>query len=221
MRGDIGGDLVFGWGTKSQKPHLQPNFCLINPIVTNNPLALILLINTHMNWMRAKSVAIHLVVIVLIYAACFWMGRYLRVQASPRDIKFYDVITEAAQNHNIHPALIAAVIHAESNFNPRARSHAGAAGLMQINPPTRRYLRLRNVYNPRQNVDAGTRYLRELMDRFEGDVVLALAAYNAGPGAVRRYDGVPPYSETRAYVKKVLGFYDRYRSTFISNPLMS
>ena len=174
-----------------------------------------------MNRKRTKSVVIHLVVITLIYAVCFWTGRHLGMRPDPEDIKFYDVIKEASQSHNVHPALIAAVIHAESNFNPRARSHAGAAGLMQINPPTRRYLRLRNVYCPRQNVNAGTRYLRELMDRFDGDVVLALAAYNAGPGAVSRYDGVPPYRETRAYVKKVLAYYDRYRSSFISNPLMS
>jgi soluble lytic murein transglycosylase-like protein len=184
-------------------------------------LALILLLNKHMNRKRTKSVVLHIVVVALIYAVCFWVGRHLEAQTSPQDIKFHDVIAEAAKSHNVHPALIAAVIHAESNFNPRARSHAGAAGLMQINPPTRQYLRLKNVYNPRQNVEAGTRYLRELMDRFDGDVVLALAAYNAGPGAVMRYDGVPPYSETQAYVKKVLAFYDQYRNTFVSNPLMS
>jgi soluble lytic murein transglycosylase-like protein len=171
--------------------------------------------------MRAKTVIINLIVIALVYSACFWTGQQLKVDVRDSDIKFYAVIELAAETYDVHPALVTAVIHAESNFNPRARSYAGAKGLMQINPPTQQHLRLRNAYDPKQNIDAGTRYLRELLNRFDGNVIMALAAYNAGPGAVRKYAGVPPYRETRNYVKKVMGFFKTYRDAFQTNPLIS
>ena len=174
-----------------------------------------------MKTIKAKTVVINLVGIALIYSACFWAGQQLKVDVRDPDIKFYEVIEMAAETHDVHPALVAAVIHAESNFNPRARSYANAKGLMQINPPTQRYLKLRNAYDPKQNIDAGTRYLRDLLNRFDGNVAMALAAYNAGPGAVRKYAGVPPYSETRKYVKKVMGFFKIYRDAFQTNPLVS
>jgi len=170
---------------------------------------------------RAKTIIINLIGIALIYGVCFFAGAQLRVDVGDSDIKFYDVIELAAKTYDVHPALVTAVIHAESNFNPRARSYANAKGLMQINPPTQRYLKLRNAYDPKQNIDAGTRYLRYLLDRFDGDVIMALAAYNAGPGAVKRYAGVPPYRETRKYVKKVMGFFKTYRDSFQNNPLLS
>ncbi len=137
------------------------------------------------------------------------------------DIKFKNEIASASKQHEIPAALITAVIHAESNFNPKARSYAGAEGLMQINYPTQKYLRLKNAYDPSKNVEAGTRYLKDLLKQFEGNLVLAIAAYNAGPGAVRKYKGVPPYSETRSYVKKVLGYYQHYIQAFTSGPLTS
>lgn len=155
----------------------------------------------------------------ILYMVTFFYGQAVSGSAVPVEaerVKFQDVIAEAAVANDIHPALIAAVIHAESNFNPRAVSGRGAKGLMQINPPTQRYLRLKNAYDPRQNVQAGTRYLRELLDLFQGNLSLALAAYNAGPGAVTKHDGVPPYKQTRAYVKKVLAYYRHYRSTLTS-----
>lgn len=137
------------------------------------------------------------------------------------DIKFKNEIVEASKQHDLPPALITAVIHAESNFNPGATSNAGAKGLMQINAPTQRHLKLKNAYDPSKNVEAGARYLKNLIEQFEGNLVFALAAYNAGPGAVQKYNGVPPYSETRSYVKKVLAYYQQYRQAFSSGPLTS
>ncbi|MBD3293750.1 MAG: transglycosylase SLT domain-containing protein [Armatimonadia bacterium] len=115
----------------------------------------------------------------------------------------YDgIIRNAAAANNLSPDLIHAVVRAESDYNPRCRSSAGAMGLMQLMPGTARALGVSNPWDPAQNVAGGARYLREQMDRF-GDLTLALAAYNAGPGAVRRYDGVPPYEETQTYVRRV------------------
>ena len=170
-----------------------------------------------------KKVLFNVAGIALIYATCFFSGRGIETMgAGPTvSLKFYDVIAEAAETHDVHPALIAAVIRAESNFNPKAVSYAGAKGLMQINPPTQRYLRLKNVFDPRQNIQAGSRYLRLLLDKFEGDLPMAVAAYNAGPGAVAKHDGIPPYKETKAYVKKVLTYYALYRKALASAALMS
>jgi soluble lytic murein transglycosylase-like protein len=116
----------------------------------------------------------------------------------------YDPIIESASDRNGVPArLVKALIQVESAFQPRARSHKGAMGLMQLMPETARQYRARNPYDPVANIEAGTRHLRSLLDQFE--LPLALAAYNAGEGAVRKFGGIPPYSETQAYVSRILG----------------
>jgi hypothetical protein len=125
--------------------------------------------------------------------------------------KFADLIADAAKRHDVDSALIRALIHAESGFNPRARSHKGAFGLMQLMPDTARELGVVDVAAPSQNIDGGVRYLAGLLQRFQGDVTLATAAYNAGPGSVTRHGGVPPFEETQTYVKRVKILHDRYR----------
>jgi soluble lytic murein transglycosylase-like protein len=117
------------------------------------------------------------------------------------------LIATAANRHGVDPALVHAVIAAESNYQPSARSRVGARGLMQVMPATARDLGVastRALLDPQANIDAGVRYLKSLLDRFDGDLPTALAAYNAGPGAVAKYAGIPPYPETQAYVRKVL-----------------
>jgi len=111
---------------------------------------------------------------------------------------------EAARRHSLDPALVAAVVAVESGFRPDAVSPKGAQGLMQLMPATARSLGVKDSLDPADNLDGGTRHLRTLIDRYQGDVKRALAAYNAGEGAVARHGGVPPYPETVAYVRKVL-----------------
>ncbi|HUU30057.1 MAG TPA: transglycosylase SLT domain-containing protein [archaeon] len=116
---------------------------------------------------------------------------------------FKELIEKNSARYSLDPALVAAVVMQESGGNPRAVSRAGAQGLMQLMPQTADSLGIGDVFDPEQNIEGGTRYLRNLLDQFEGDEILALAAYNAGPTAVQRYNGVPPYPETQGYVEKV------------------
>jgi soluble lytic murein transglycosylase-like protein len=119
------------------------------------------------------------------------------------------VFREAAQKHGVDPRLLAAVAQRESAWNPNAVSRTGACGLMQLMPATARFLGIGNIFDPRENVFGAAQYLRTLLDTFHGDLDLTLAAYNAGPGAVQRYNGVPPYRETQAYVRSVRAAYER------------
>jgi soluble lytic murein transglycosylase-like protein len=133
--------------------------------------------------------------------------------ASPERFTRYDQhIREAAALYQIPVELVRAVIKVESDFDPRALSPANARGLMQLIPETAERMFVRDIFDPRQNIFGGTRFLRVLANTFNGDIVLTLASYNAGEGAVMRYGGVPPYPETQEYVSKVLSFYRQYRS---------
>jgi soluble lytic murein transglycosylase-like protein len=130
----------------------------------------------------------------------------------PSDTPFGAEITAAAKKHGIDPALLAGLVKQESNFNPNAGSAAGARGLTQLMPATAAGLGVTDVLDPLQNLDGGAKYLRQQLDAFGGDVTRALAAYNAGPGAVQRYGGVPPYAETQNYVRVVQANAARYRA---------
>jgi soluble lytic murein transglycosylase-like protein len=125
--------------------------------------------------------------------------------ASPGDID--SAIEQAAARHNVDPNLVRAVVKVESNFNPNAVSRKGAMGLMQLMPSTARQLRVKNPFDPEQNVDAGVRHLKQLLESYDGDIKLTLAAYNAGAGAVARSSGVPRYAETQNYVRRITNLY--------------
>ena len=117
------------------------------------------------------------------------------------------MISQIADKHGIDEDLIKAVIKQESGFNTRAKSKAGAMGLMQLMPATAASLGVKDPFNPVQNVEGGTKYLKSMLDKYNGNIILALAAYNAGPGAVDKYDGVPPYKETQNYIRNILANY--------------
>ncbi|GAB4420516.1 MAG: hypothetical protein OHK0032_16250 [Thermodesulfovibrionales bacterium] len=121
---------------------------------------------------------------------------------------FHSIVKEKADKYEIDPSLVHAVIKAESNGNPHAISRKGAMGLMQLMPTTANELRVGNPFDPEENIDGGTRYLKYLIERFNGDLVLALAAYNAGPKSVEKTGSIPPYPETKHYIKRVLSHYN-------------
>ncbi len=126
----------------------------------------------------------------------------------------YDtLISNVSRRYGVDPNLVKAVVRAESDYNPSAVSRAGARGLMQLMPETARMMGVKDIHNPVDNINGGTRYLSSLIKKFNGKLPMALAAYNAGEGAVRSYGRIPPYKETQMYVKKVLRFYDHYSGT--------
>lgn len=139
--------------------------------------------------------------------------RALPPQENKPEGRFDRLISEAAERYDVDVDLIRAVIKAESNFNPRARSPVGAEGLMQLMPALQKDFGITDPFDPRQNVMGGVRYLAKLLDMHGGNVALALASYNAGPGNVARYGGIPPFRETRDYVKKITGWYTKATET--------
>lgn len=139
-------------------------------------------------------------------------AKYLRKYRKQTDKREYELyIREAAKKYRLDPFLVKAVIEAESNFDCYAVSYRGAKGLMQLMPGTAGDMNVKNAFNARQNIEGGCRYLRRMLNMFDGNVILAVAAYNAGPTKVKKYQNVPPYSETRKYVKTVLARYKQYK----------
>ena len=121
------------------------------------------------------------------------------------------LIDEYASKHGIDADFVKAVVRQESGFNPKATSKCGAMGLMQLMPATAKGLGVTNAYDPEQNIEGGTKYLKGLLDRFDNNKELELAAYNAGPNAVKKYKGIPPYAETQNYVKSIMKSYDKLK----------
>ncbi len=134
------------------------------------------------------------------------------VRGKRKDLLYISIIYQAAERHQVDPALVKAIIMAESSYNPRAISKKGASGLMQLMPGTAASLGVEDIFNPEDNIDAGVGYFRKLLNQFDGDVQLALAAYNAGSRNVRMYQGVPPFKATKYYIKKVFKYYRSYKA---------
>ena len=143
-------------------------------------------------------------------AGGFRVASRVLAEDSKRRKAFDPIIAEAAQRNRVEPALVKAVIRAESDFIPFARSPKGALGLMQLMPATARLHNVWSVFDPKDNIEGGVRHLRLLLDQYNGNLKLALAAYNAGDGAVERHGGIPPYPETIEYLARVLRFREQY-----------
>jgi hypothetical protein len=143
---------------------------------------------------------------------------FLPVKVKSLDVPYADFISESARAHGVAPELVASVIAVESNFNPNAVSWRSARGLMQLMPQTAARFGVTRIFDPQQNIEAGTKYLKELLLRYNGDLALTLAAYNAGPDRVGQYRSVPPYRETRDYVRRVT---EKFRTTYrVSNQIV-
>jgi len=145
-----------------------------------------------------------------------YMKEEVPVKASNRS--YLDIIRRHATSYQLEEALVKAVIKVESDYQPRVVSRKGAQGLMQLIPETAKDLKVSNPFDPYENIRGGSEYLRMMLDLFNNDVELALAAYNSGPSTVKRYGGIPPYDETQKYVKKVKRYLDYYRQ--VGDPLL-
>jgi soluble lytic murein transglycosylase-like protein len=132
--------------------------------------------------------------------------------------RFHPIILKAANRFQVDPALVKAIIMAESGYDPRAISKLGAKGLMQLMPATAEEFGVEDIFNPKHNINAGVGYFKKLLNRFDGDIKLALAAYNAGTSKVRQYQGVPPFKATRYYIKKVFEYYQIYKKQMAGEP---
>lgn len=144
-------------------------------------------------------------------AACLAEKNVVPAHAKNPESSFQSIIQKAAELNDVDPALVKAIIMAESSFNPRAVSKKGAKGLMQLMPVTAETLGVKDIFNPEHNINGGVRYFKKLIIRFNGDTRLALAAYNAGINKVRRYQGVPPFKATKYYIRKVFKYYKYYK----------
>lgn len=127
-------------------------------------------------------------------------------------IRYHEIINQASTRYGVESAMIKAIIMAESGYNPKAVSNRGAAGLMQLMPTTADAMGVEDRFDPKHNIDGGVRYFKRLLVRFEGDIRLALAAYNAGAERVKQHNGIPPFKTTRAYIEKVFQYYQRYKA---------
>lgn len=141
-------------------------------------------------------------------------ARTTPISSSNLSSVYLDIISSACDRHGVDPALVHAIVKVESDYNPYALSRKGAMGLMQLMPQTAVEMNVRNTFNPLENINGGVKYLRYLLDRYEGNLSLALAAYNSGETAVKRWGTVPPIRETQDYVKRILGIYNGNGRTF-------
>ena len=128
-----------------------------------------------------------------------------------KERRFHPIILQEANRYKVDPCLVKAIIMAESGYNPKAISKRGAKGLMQLMPSTAEALGVEDIFNPEQNISGGIRYFKQLVNKFDGDVKLALAAYNAGSQNVRHYQGIPPFKSTQFYIEKVFKYYKQYK----------